>query len=129
MYTGSVPYECYEKSGSNSKITTITSTQSESDLVVMIKQGDILVRNAYIKAGDKYSFLLPNGTYQVFFYSGRGWNPGKAMPNGLKGGFVTDESYSKDSPTSLSYQEMVYELILQQNGNFSTQQSSEDEIF
>lgn len=51
------------------------------------------------------------------------------MPNGLKGGFVANESYSKDSPISLEYEGLNYELIPQPNGNFNTQQSSVSEIF
>jgi len=51
------------------------------------------------------------------------------MPNGLEGGFVANESYSKDSPVSLDYQSLTYELIPQPNGNFSTQQSNANEVF
>lgn len=88
-----------------------------------------MVANAYIKAGGSYKFNLPNGTYQVFFYGGRGWNPNKTMPNGQDGGFVANESYSKDEPVSLDYQGLEYELIPQRNGNFSTEQSSAREVF
>ncbi len=88
-----------------------------------------MVCNAYIEAGDSYTFNLPNGYYQVFFYGGKGWNPNKTMPNGIEGGFVANESYSKDNPVSLEYQGLEYELIPQLNGNFTTKQSSAIEIF
>ena len=88
-----------------------------------------MVRNAYIVGGDSYTFNLPNGNYQVFFYGGRGWNPEKQMPNGDMGGFVVNESFSKDKPVTLVYQGLEYELILQQNGNFSTEPSSASEMF
>lgn len=88
-----------------------------------------MVYNSYIKAGDSYKFNLPNGTYQVFFYSGRGWDPNKAMPNGQEGGFVANESYSKDEPVTLNYQGLEYELIPQPDGNFTTVQSNASEVF
>lgn len=129
LSTGTQPYECRNLRGDESSIEVRTSSSSECDVVVIVKSGDTMVRNTYIKAGGSYKFNLPNGTYQVFFYGGRGWNPNKAMPNGQDGGFVANESYSKDEPVSLNYQGLEYELIPQQNGNFSTEQSSASEIF
>jgi len=130
LRTGSSPYTSYGKSASDeSQISVSTSANSNCDVVVIIKSGGEIARNAYIKAGGSYTFYVPNGTYQVFFYGGKGWNPNKSMPGGLAGGFVANESYSKDSPVSLTYQGLTYELIPQPNGNFSTQQSSASEIF
>ena len=130
LKTGSTPYSSYGKSVDNeSQINVSTSSNSNCDIVVIIKRSGEIARNAYIKAGGSYTFNIPNGTYQVFFYGGKGWNPNKVMPNGLKGGFVANESFSKDSPVSLEYEGLTYELILQPNGNFSTQQSSASEIF
>lgn len=130
LSTGASPYNSYGKSTSEeSEISVSTSASSNCDVVVIIKSNGRIARNAYIKAGSSYTFYVPNGTYQVFFYGGKGWNPNKSMPNGLKGGFVANESYSKDSPVSLDYQGLTYELIPQSNGNFSTQQSSVSEIF
>ena len=130
LSTGSVVYsnESFH-SGKGSEISVITSSNSNCDVVVILKSGGVIVRNAYIEAGDSYSFSIPNGNYQVFFYGGRGWNPNKTMPNEQLGGFVADESYSKDSPVSLHDEKLTYELILQTNGNFSTQPSSPKEIF
>jgi len=130
LSTGSAPYTSYGLSSENeSQISVSTSANSNCDVVVIIKQGGEIARNAYINAGGSYTFSIPNGTYQVFFYAGKGWNPNKIMPNGMEGGFVANESYSKDSPVSLSYQKLTYELIPQPNGNFNTQQSSASEIF
>lgn len=129
LSTGSVPYSSDNLKGDGSTISVRTSGTSECDVVVIIKSGNTMVRNAYIKAGGSYTFNLPNGYYQVFFYGGKGWNPNKTMPNGLEGGFVANESYSKDEPVSLEYQGLEYELIPQQNGNFTTEQSSASEIF
>ena len=130
LSTGSSPYTSYGTSASDeSQISVSTSSNSNCDVVVIIKSGGEIARNAYIKAGGSYTFYVPNGTYQVFFYGGKGWNPDKSMPGGLTGGFVANESYSKDSPVTLNYQGLTYELIPQPNGNFSTQQSSASEIF
>lgn len=130
LSTGSSPYSSHVGSVTGeSQISVSTSASSNCDVVVIVKSRGRIARNAYIEAGNSYTFYVPNGTYQVFFYAGKGWNPNKNMPNGLKGGFVANESYSKDSPVNLEYQGLTYELILQPNGNFSTQQSSASEIF
>ena len=130
LSTGALAYSDESShSGNDSKISIITSSSSDCDVVVILKSGGVIVRNAYIEAGDSYSFSIPNGKYQVFFYEGRGWNPNKSMPNGQMGGFVADESFSKDSPVSLHYEELTYKLILQTNGNFSKKRSSPSEIF
>lgn len=130
LSTGSSPYSSYGVSADNeSQISVSTSASSNCDVVVIVKHGGKIARNAYIEAGGSYTLYVPNGVYQVFFYGGKGWNPNKTMPNGLKGGFVANESYSKDSPVNLDYQGLEYELIPQENGNFSTQQSNADEMF
>ncbi len=130
LRTGATPYSNSERCyGNDSKISVSTSYNSDCDVVVIIKRRGEMVKNTYLRAGASYTFDLPNGTYQVFFYGGKGWNPNKSMPNGLKGGFVANESYSKDSPVSLDYQILSYELIPQRNGNFNTQQSSASEMF
>lgn len=112
-----------------SQITVSTSIDSKCDLVVIVKRNGNMVANTYLQAGGEYTFNLPNGRYQVFFYAGKGWNPNKQMPNGLRGGFVANESYSKDSPVTLQYQGVTYSLIPQPNGNFDTQQSNASEVF
>ena len=129
LSTGDIPYPCTGISGRQSQIEVKTGGGSESDVVVIIKRDDIIVRNAYIVSGDSYTFNLPNGSYQVFFYGGKGWNPEKVMPSGASGGFVANESFSKDEPITLKHQSLVYELILQRDGNFSTEPSSADEMF
>ena len=66
-------------------------------------------KKVYIEAGDSYDFSVPNGTYQVFFYGGEGWNPHNKMTGGYVGGFVANESYSKDPSVALNYQGVSYE--------------------
>lgn len=134
---GSTPYAyCY---GGNKRCSEYGCSQIKvktpynSDVLVTIKNNEVVVRHAYIKAGNSYAFEIPNGTYQPFFYYGKGWNPDKFMKNTscgeLKGGFVSDELFGKDTPQSLKNNILEYELILQQNGNFSTQPSNQNEAF
>ena len=138
LYTGAMPYaSCYGSSNycsdwSCSKVKVITG--GSGDVLVTIKNSDgTVVRHAYIKGGYSYQFDIPDGSYQVFFYSGSGWNPNKEMPstscNSLRGGFVMNESVTKDNYINLYSQIMTYELILQQDGNFNTKPSSKNEAF
>lgn len=138
LSTGSTPYSyCYGSSNycndySCSQIKVITG--GSGDVLVTIKNyNGKVVRHGYIKGGYSYTFNVPNGNYQVFFYSGTGWNPNKEMPSSscsyLKGGFVSNESVTKDNYINLYSQIMTYELILQQQGNFSTKPSSKNEAF
>lgn len=131
LQTGATPYSKYFGGNSSCRdygCSQIKVQTSNSDVIVTIKKNDQVVRHAFIKAGDNYTFSFPNGDYQAFFYYGRGWNPEKEMKNGeIKGGFIADEDFGKDDPQSLSNNVLEYELILQQNGNFSTRPSNSDE--
>lgn len=104
-----------------------------SDVLVTIKSGNRVIRHAYIRAGYSYTFQLPNGKYQPFFYYGKGWNPEMEMPSesceNLKGGFISDTQVGKDDPQTLNNDVLTYSLILQASGNFSTRPSSENEAF
>lgn len=137
LRTGAEPYSyCF---GSNKSCSEYGCSKIEvktpynSDVVVTIKRNGKVYRHAYIKSGSKYAFEFPNGTYQTFFYYGKGWNPNKFMKKTtcgkLKGGFIESEHFGKDSPQSLHNNVLNYELILQQNGNFSTKPSNSDEAF
>ncbi len=137
LSTGTTPYAycfgsnkpCSEWGCSEIKV----KTPYNSDVLVTIKKGGKVVRHAYIKSSSSYTFELPDGTYQTFFYYGKGWNPDKVMKQTycgtLKGGFVAHEDFGKDSPQTLSNNILEYELILQQNGNFSTRPSNANEAF
>jgi hypothetical protein len=45
----------------------------------------------------------------------------------LKGGFIINENFGKDDPQYLNHNVLTYELILQENGNFSTRPSNPEE--
>ncbi len=133
LRTGATPYSRYY--GGNTSCDDYGCSQikvrtSNSDVIVTIKRNDEVVRHAYINSGSSYTFSFPNGTYQTFFYYGKGWNPNKSMKKGeMKGGFITNESFGKDDPQYLSNNVLTYELILQENGNFSTRPSNPEEAF
>lgn len=138
LSTGSMPYAtCFGSDNSCSgwgcsQIKIITG--GSGDVLVSIKNSSgRVVRHGYIKGGYSYTFNVAGGSYQVFFYSGKGWNPNKQMPssscNSLKGGFVSNESVTKDTYINLYNQIMKYELILQEDGNFQTKPSSKNEAF
>lgn len=131
LSTGDTPYAEYYGSNKECKYddcSQIKVVTSDSDVLVTIKKDEKVVSHAYIKANDNYTFSVPNGRYQVFFYYGRGWDPEKPMKNGeMKGGFVADEDFQKDEPLDLNNNKLEYKLVLQQNGNFKTQSSDQSE--
>ena len=91
------------------------------------------MKHAYVRAGSSYTFEMPNGTYQPFFYYGKGWDPNKLMPSNscksLKGGFLERESFDKDLPQRLENQTLTYTLQSVTNGNFQTIDSDSEEAF
>lgn len=131
LSTGATPYDEYygsNKECEHSDCSQIKVETSNSDVLVTIKKDDKVVRHAYIKANEDYTFSVPNGRYQVFFYYGRGWDPEKPMKNGeMKGGFIANEDFQKDAPQYLYNNILEYQLILQQNGNFNTRSSEASE--
>lgn len=137
LRTGSTPYSyCFGKNNSCNDYGCSqikVRTPSNSDVLVTIKKNGNVYRHAYIQASSSHTFEIPNGTYQTFFYYGKGWYPEKFMKKttcgDLKGGFLSNEQFGKDDPQYLYNNILEYELILQQNGNFRTRPSSVNEAF
>jgi hypothetical protein len=132
LYTGATPYSQYygENSSCDFGCSEIRVKTSNSDVIVTIKKNDRVLRHAFIESGGNYAFSFPNGTYQAFFYYGEGWNPEQKMKGGkMKGGFITKEYFGKDDPQILNNNVLTYELIMQENGNFSTRPSNQEEAF
>lgn len=136
LSTGTMPYSQYY--GSNyecpyDQCSGINVTAPVgSDIVVIIKRGNQsgkVVAHGYIRSGASFQFDIPDGTYQTFFYYGRGWNPNKIMKGGIKGGFVKDEIFSKDNPQEIYSGILSYVLQLRTDGNFQTKGSDADEVF
>ena len=134
---GSMPYAYCFGSGNSCDgyyCSQISVKSGGSDHLVIVKDSNgSVARHGYVKSGLTLTFNVFNGTYQVFFVSGVGWNPNKIMTfslcGKLKGGFATEESVTKGSLIYLNNQIMTYELTLRQDGNFSAQSSSVDEAF
>ncbi|PQJ72766.1 cell envelope integrity protein TolA [Polaribacter butkevichii] len=137
LRTGDTPYAyCFgsNNSCSNNGCSQIkVTTPVNSDVLVTIKKNGKVYRHAYINSNSSYTFEFPNGSYQTYFYYGKGWNPNKIMKKTncgtLKGGFITNEHFGKDNLQTLNNNILEYELILQQNGNFSTKPSNSEEAF
>ncbi len=134
--TGDTPYSHYY--GSNmvcrqSECSGVKVTAPElSDVVVIIKKNNKngkVAGHAYISAGDTYKINLPNGTYQTFFYYGDRWSPYKDMGNGVKGGFIYNELFSKDKPQEIYNAVLTYVLQLRRDGNFQAESSNRSELF
>jgi hypothetical protein len=107
---------------------------SSSDVIVIVRYNNsngAVAGHRYIKAGCSGTIYLKNqNRYQVFFYHGNGWYPGKAMGNGIVGGFVKDESFTKDESVQyLNNEILTYTLTQQQFGNFAPGKSNQNEIF
>lgn len=139
LSNGSQPYS--EWYGFNKKISDYTphseiqvTASSNSDVIVIVRydnhNGNVAAHK-YIQAGKSATLYLKNGyKYQTFFYYGTGWYPEKEMSNGVKGGFIANEAFSKDEiPVYMDNNVLTYELISQINGNFQTSVSSEGEMF
>jgi len=132
LQTGTMPYRRYYGNNLSCKGLGCSqikvTTPNNSDVLVTIKSNDKVVCHAYIHSDSSYTFEMPNGTYQSFFYFGKGWNPDKEMKRAdntsVLGGFVSNELFGKDSPKNLDNNILEYQLILQQNGNFNIIPSS-----
>lgn len=139
LSNGAQPYSLYY--GSNHYYDDYTPHSEirvkapyNSDVIAIVRynnQNGNVAGHIYVKAGYTSSIYLRNGFYyQTFFYYGQGWYPNKEMKNGVKGGFIKNEVYSKDgSPSYLEDNILTYELTISQNGNFSTSSSNENEVF
>lgn len=140
LHNGSQPYESFY--GKNHRYSSDephaevrVKAAHNSDVIVIIRynnQNGRVAGHTYVRAGQTATIQLPGGhRYQTFFYYGRGWYPDKPMKNGVKGGFLEDEAYSKDGSTALLQDNEIlsFKLTPALDGNFSTSQSNESEIF
>jgi hypothetical protein len=97
------------------------------------------IRNEYIQAGTDFKMTkIPSGTYYLKIYQGNDWNPTIGNFCGTKGGFESEESFSKsDDPTdhiqiknsSRSYTTGSITLYQVSNGNMSTASMSPEAFF
>lgn len=118
LTTGSKPYSSYfgrAKTGDN---YIDIKTTAGSDYIVIVKRhsNDRYINHVYIRGGEKTRMYVPNGTFDIYFYSGKGWNPEKTVGN-LTGGFVSSESMQKDDPQKIVSAYLEYTLYPVANGN------------
>jgi len=141
LYTGATPYRyCYGRNpycsppyGYAECSFIDIKASSNSDVVVIVKKNNRVYSHAYIKAGGYYKFKLGNGSFQTFFYYGKGWNPNKYIKTRscgkITGGFVSNESLDKSDVIRLNNSSMSYTLYTVQNGNFKPKASNKNEAF
>lgn len=132
---GSFPYQEFfgefQKSKQKFNCDVVVTAPIAFDMITVIKENDEngkVVAHAYIAADSTYTFTIDNGKYQMFFYIGNGWNPNKQMEDGVKGGFVRNETYSKDDPVTLANEVITYQLSMRQRKK-SYKTSSRFEVF
>jgi|GEM_PF-6988870 len=112
---------------------------SDRDLIVIVRDSylDNVVSHFYIAAGETNGAVIPNGTFQVYFYSGRGWDENKKMKSSrgdkVIGGFRYHESFGKD-PKTISFgdgkfDEVSYDLNKRRNGNMHESHSRASQMF
>lgn len=132
LKNGDMPYAyCY--GSANYGASTIKVNAGNSDVLVKVKNAnDLVVRHFYVQANNHFSVKLNNGSYNIYFYYGQGWNPKKRMKEAvcgpLVGGFIYYENLSKDpSRLSLFNDGVEYTLMNVQNGNLKTVPSNVSE--
>ena len=141
LYTGATPYRyCYGRNpycsppyGYAECSFIDIKASSNSDVVVIVKKNNRVYSHAYIKAGGYHKFKVGNGSFQTFFYYGKGWNPNKYIKNSscgkITGGFVSNESLDKSDVIRLNNSSMSYTLYTVENGNFKPKASNKNEAF
>ena len=99
------------------------TASSEMSVVVIVRYRNIdgeVAGHLFIEKGSSGIICLRPGTYQIFFYSGRDWDPSKEMDCGLSGGFRKDEIFQED-PRQRDLKKgmmMTYKLRYVLDGNF-----------
>ena len=141
LKTGSMPYDycyginpyCFPPKGYEECSFIDIKASANSDLVVIIKKNNRVYSHAYVKAGGYYKFKLGNGSFQTFFYYGKGWNPKKYIKTSncgrILGGFVSNESLDKSKVIDLYNSSVTYTLYEVNNGNFTPKKSNKNEAF
>lgn len=129
LETGDKPYRDYfgrERTGQN---YFYFKTSGKSDYIVIVKRhyDDAYINHIYIQGGDNAYLYVPDGTFDVYFYSGQGWNPYKEVGQ-FMGGFVSG-SMGMDGPVELESAYMEYTLYPVAHGNLRLQGADIDDVF
>ena len=129
LVTGAKPYTYYYGKAHTGKNFIDFKTSGSYDYVVFVKKhnDNKTVNHTYIRAGEKARLYVPSGTYDVYFYSGKGWNPKKSVGQ-LTGGFVEGGIMQKDGPVQLVSENLEYTLYPVVNGNLVLQIADIDNV-
>lgn len=139
LSTGSRPYKGHYGRPLSGGNEFRFKTSSGCDYVILIKRSndDRYVDHKYVRGGDPITISVPDGTYNVFLYTGNGWNPNKRVGSCI-GGFVSGESFQKDGPVTVTTtidgdyyynQTCEYTLYPVHNGNLHLKSSNPNEAF
>ena len=143
LRTGDKPYAPYFGKAQSGKNFIDFKTSGSSDYVAIVKRhnNNKYVNHTYIRGGDNARLYVPSGTYDVYFYSGSGWNPNMVVGQ-FTGGFVVGGTMQKDGPiqllsetitlddgsTQLRTAYMEYTLYPVTNGNLVLQSADIDNV-
>ena len=127
--TGTSVYQNDDELGTEEESIIKVSTPSDGvDHILIVKRAGLMVANVYIRTGSTYQLYLPNGEYEVFFYSGTRWNPKKRVGR-HRGAFKKGYLMKDDDELELFDQKVSYSLARSENGNFELSPCDEDEVF
>jgi len=103
LETGAKPYASYFGRAQTGQNYIDFKTSGLNDYVVIVKKhsNNKYINHIYIRGGDNARLNIPSGTYDVYFYSGKGWNPNMVIGD-FNGGFVNGGTTQKDGPIQLS---------------------------
>ncbi len=123
LATGAKPYKNYYRPRTGDNYLDFKT--ADEDYVIIAKNYKSLrvVNHIYVRANDEGRLYLPDGTYVIYFYGGKGWNPQKEMGN-VVGGFVAYEHVQKDGPIKLYGNYGEYTLYPVEDGNLNLEESS-----
>ncbi len=127
------------KFGGQAYITFMNSNSTDAIVCLVSVYNSKTIRNEYIRAGQNYTMKnIPTGTYFLKVCYGNDWNPKMENFCGTKGAFESDVHFSKSENPSdyisienseYSYTTGTITLYSVQDGNMSTQSSSQEEFF
>ena len=96
------PYESYFGKAQTGQNYIDFKTSGANDYIAIVKRhrDNKYINHLYIKGGESARLYVPDGNFDVYFYSGKGWNPNKEVGH-FTGGFVEGGIMQKDEPIQL----------------------------
>lgn len=140
--TGANPYYAYFGHGeydSENNFYLKVKAPSDSDIVFNLidNRNSKIVRSVYIKKSEEFSIeWIKSGKYDYSYISGLDWWAELEINNGIKGGFIRNQSFHKNrfNEDQLEYEEGYtggYEITLTAviNGNLDTREVNQSTFF